>query len=644
MGGHHQLSRQRPCSRRALRFGEVALVLCLALGLAQPASSQAGDAGRLRVSNLKTEDFPTIQFALDVYDREGNFLADLTPGDLTLEEDGRPVQEVGLQVFQPGLQFSLAITPAAAWNTRFGEKTQLEWLKASLQAWGNRLPTDGKDDFSFSTPTGLQLIRSRDPRKLVDALDDYQPDLSRSEANLFSLMTALDLAADQKIDPQMKRVILWVTPPLGSSLTAGLAEALSRAQQSGVHVFIWMPVNSLDAPVPDTGAFQNLTDATGGRFTLVAAPDTMPDVESWLTPLRRAITVRFVSTARQSGEHRLTVGLNRAGWSGITQSLDYTLEIKPPNPIFFAPPSRLERTWSRPEGSEEFLLQPVAVPVQILIEFPDSHPRDLKNTRLFLDDTLLVENSAPPFDRFVWDISTLTESGVHTLRVEAVDVLGLTGSSIAVPVEVAVAPRPATNLLERISGRGLVAVGAVLVAGMVLGLVLLGENRLRSRRRQAERRRQADPLTQPVPIVQEKSRTRRVAVESASWPKASAAPGTMARLIRVTEEEQPIPGSLIPLNRSEITFGSDARQSVVLLADASVSKRHARLVRDGDTFTIFDEGSVAGTWVNYSPVGASGRRLEHEDLIHIGRVAFRFELTKAPSLRLPVVEKVDESL
>ncbi|HCE17847.1 MAG TPA: hypothetical protein DEQ80_08310 [Anaerolinea thermolimosa] len=179
---------------------------------------------------------------------------------------------------------------------------------------------------------------------------------------------------------------------------------------------------------------------------------------------------------------------------------------------------------------------------------------------------------------------------------------------------------------------------------MVLGLVLLGENRLRSRRRQAERRRQADPLTQPVPIVQEKPRTRRAAVESASWPKASAAPGTTARLIRVTEEEQPIPGSLIPLNRSEVTFGSDARQSVVLLSDASVSKRHARLVRDGDTYTIFDEGSVAGTWVNYAPVGAAGRCLEHEDLIHIGRVAFRFELTKAPPLRLPVVEKVDESL
>jgi pSer/pThr/pTyr-binding forkhead associated (FHA) protein len=43
-------------------------------------------------------------------------------------------------------------------------------------------------------------------------------------------------------------------------------------------------------------------------------------------------------------------------------------------------------------------------------------------------------------------------------------------------------------------------------------------------------------------------------------------------------------------------------------------------------FRLADEGSTAGTWVNYTPVSHEGTRLEHGDLIHFGRVGYRFML------------------
>jgi pSer/pThr/pTyr-binding forkhead associated (FHA) protein len=41
---------------------------------------------------------------------------------------------------------------------------------------------------------------------------------------------------------------------------------------------------------------------------------------------------------------------------------------------------------------------------------------------------------------------------------------------------------------------------------------------------------------------------------------------------------------------------------------------------------LSDLGSESGTWVNYAPVSGKGTVLQNNDLIHIGEVAYRFEL------------------
>jgi hypothetical protein len=568
--------------------GWLAGCLALLLLLPRPASSQ--DALRFVASNIDSSKFPSVHFNLDVYDAQGNFTPDLTPSDLQLSEDGQPVSATNLELYAPDVQFTVAITASDQLAVSLGGQPQLELIRAALLQWISGQPAQNNLDFSFSTNTGLQVIRSHDPQQWAAAINAYQLDSSHPEVNLFSLSTAVDLAADQTVSPQTRRAILLITPPIPAAQQTALDELTSRARSTDVRVFIWVPVSSLEASPPDTAALQSLSDATGGRLSLVAGAETLPGLDSWLQPLRQSYQVQYLSTARTSGDHNLTVSLT--GGSADEQHLQYALTLNPPNPIFLSPPAQIERTWTTPEGGEELVLTPQLQPIAMVVEFPDGHTRPLVDAKLYMDGALVQENTSAPFDAFAWDLTSLAESGVHTLRVEVTDSLGLTGQSIDTPITLVVAPRPAINLFERISESGLIAVGAVALAGAVLALVLVGENQLRAHRRRANRRHMTDPVTQPVPIPQDRQsqpRTRRPAGEPGSWPKTVPLPGVPARLIRVTEDEHAVPGSLIPINRSEITLGSDLRQAIILVEDPSVDKLHARLLRGEDgAFLLLD--------------------------------------------------------
>lgn len=60
----------------------------------------------------------------------------------------------------------------------------------------------------------------------------------------------------------------------------------------------------------------------------------------------------------------------------------------------------------------------------------------------------------------------------------------------------------------------------------------------------------------------------------------------------------------------------------VFLDDVTVSRRHAELVRDGDTFTIRDLESLNGTYVNRRRIESTV--LEDDDEVQIGKYRLTF--------------------
>jgi len=80
---------------------------------------------------------------------------------------------------------------------------------------------------------------------------------------------------------------------------------------------------------------------------------------------------------------------------------------------------------------------------------------------------------------------------------------------------------------------------------------------------------------------------------------------------------------IIDLDRESTSIGRSPSQDVVL-SDPSVSRHHAVIVREGDTYTVVDQKSTYGTFLNATRVERSV--LKFEDILQIGSL-------KGPKLR-----------
>ena len=79
-------------------------------------------------------------------------------------------------------------------------------------------------------------------------------------------------------------------------------------------------------------------------------------------------------------------------------------------------------------------------------------------------------------------------------------------------------------------------------------------------------------------------------------------------------------GELLPLGRAHAD--RPLARCDVFLDDVTVSRRHAELVRDGETFTITDLGSLNGTFVNRKRIESA--ELDDDDELQIGKYRLTF--------------------
>lgn len=85
--------------------------------------------------------------------------------------------------------------------------------------------------------------------------------------------------------------------------------------------------------------------------------------------------------------------------------------------------------------------------------------------------------------------------------------------------------------------------------------------------------------------------------------------------------------AVLPLTALEIRIGrASAQADIAFTADPTVSRLHASLVRENNSYRLYDEQSTSGTLVNSQPVPDYGALLVDGDEIHLGEVHLRFHM------------------
>lgn len=621
------------------------IILALICSLLLTTSSAAQEANRAELTPPDISSFPLVSCYLDVYDAQGNFIYGLEPGDISILENGRELPVVDLRQLRPGVQFVVAINPGMSFAIRDVQgNSRFDYLAAALDAWAEARQGSTLDDVSFLGKGAAEATHLKEIQVWRSNLRRYQAEAAEESGGLEVLAGAMEIAAEPTSRPEMGRAVLYVTSLPEQEDSLALESIAARANQRGVRLFVWLVTSTDLYSSPAAQHLESLAARTGGKFFTYSGVESIPDVEDYLEPLRNTYFLAHESRLRASGTYKLAAIVKRQGFETTSAEQEFEIDISPPNVAFISAPLEIKRK-APLEGDNSKITpedyHPKIQDLELLIEFPDRRVRALERTTLYVDGIVASQNTAPPFDRLSWDLRDYQETAPHTIKVEAVDELGFRTSSMEWTVLV-ILEHPELNSITAITRNStLLVTASVVLAGSVLFLVLIMAGRVRPGFLKLSRnnRRRTDPVTQPVKVKSEPARQRLPGwMNRLHWPQRRLTPHAIAYLYLLSESEQAKTAPPISITGGELTFGRDATQATQILDDPSVEELHARLrLSEDGTFRLNDEGSVAGTWVNYSPVSTEGAHLEHGDLIHIGRLGFRFVMRNPERTRKPSI-------
>ena len=637
------------------------LVLILSLSLLLGAVPGVHAQQALASADLHPADvsaFPKISALLNVFDAQRFFVSGLKPGAVSVIENGQPYPVDSLNEMEIPLQLVIAVnqgTPLDARNangiSRFQRVAQV------LVQWAQSRPANLPDDFSLVSQAG-PVISHASAADFIVGFEGFQPDFRASIPNLQSLAIAIDTVSAQTPQLGMKRAILFITPQMDdATLAAGLEQHIQRAVENNIHIFIWYVDSNTTFATTSAAAFNNLAIQTGGTMFQYSGEERFPDPEAYFAALRRIYALTYTSRAKSAGEQTVRVQVTLpAGEVASSADQKFNVDVQPPNPIPVTTSLQITRQAPEDDPFNTDVLLPATQELEIIIEFPDGHQRALTRTTLYVDGLLMDENTSEPFNKFTWDLATYAATAEHQIVVEVVDSLGLSKTSMAVPVTVTVVKPPSgpTALLAKY--RTQITFGSIILAGLVLFFILLGGRfRLSSiRAAQEARRAEADPLTQSVaagvndptgaaPSAEKKKKRSTLSKKAA--PVLVSRKDAVALFMRINADGQVIPVTPITIIEKETVFGTDPVQCTQIMDDPSISSVQARLRQTDDAgFLLQDNNSIAGTWVNYEPIPREGYRLAHGDMVHFGQLIYRFTLTVPPVVSNPkiTVQNTDE--
>jgi len=554
-------------------------------------------------------EFPYMSIIFKIHDVNGQPVQQINKDQITIYEDSEPVVFQDITANRGGVHFILAVNADRQLGLRdINGISNYEYLMTAIDNWHQNSTPGDQDLWSFMVNQGKSITSLDNSDTWYGILKAYQPEMRDAVSNLTSLSTSIDLAKSYSRSVPLDQVMLYITPVPAMDDLEELIDLAKSAIASGLHINIWMIGNENDLNTNRGQVLFDLAKSTGGSFFLFPVQETIPNPQNYLDPYGTYFKASYLSGISTSGKHSVSIGLQNETQDLRSENQDFNITVLPPSPIFLSPPIEIFRTIGL--TGEDFSDNPSDVRIiNVMIEFKDQHPRNLRSLHLYQDGTLVYEQKAPPFGSLLWDVSGITETSMVNLQVKLEDEIGLTASSAILPVNVVVEyfDNEVDNGVStwNIVKYMILSITALFIAGMIIYFLLQAQKKAK--------RRKDNPLPGKMTSLKNSPQI---------FDQANS-----GLLTWMDKDNHPKDVKPIFIQQTTQLIGRDPQKCDIIIEDRSVEMIHAKIEFDPKQgFHLFDLGSVAGTWVNYAPVSQFGVFLENLDLIHIGRVAFRFTL------------------
>jgi hypothetical protein len=590
------------------------IIVCIALAfLLQNISAFAQDAIKISLSDPILDSFPQVSMFVHVRDEMGKPIRDIPATAFSLLEDNQTISNFTVEQVEVGtrLVFTLNTSPALRIRDSQG-RSRYDLVRIALLEWF-ALPEYaplGVDDLSLITAEGIQVAHTSATADIASKLSNLTPSFE-IDGNYELLFRALDLTNEPASTPGMPTHVFFITPLLRPPLEVPLESIVARAMagQTTISTILVGPPEIMEQA--EVESFLLLAEETGGSLLHFDPEVGLLELAQSTIDLRTQYQLTYPSLATSSGPHEIKVGLSLNQLEAEAPTRSYILELLEPEVTLLNLPGKILRSTDDSTLPLENI-PPTSQAIEFAVQFPDGYSRPILQSQLLVDGEIVDQRLQSPYSPLNWDLRDQLVDGTREIQVTVADSLGYQVTTLAseVQLEVNLPPRGLAAIRPAISSL-LIALG-VLLGGVALAALLLTAGQ-RSAAIPSNLKRQK--IVQPSPVSRSRHEIPDEPIEAYLYP------------LKGTPES---PGTIY-LTGTEINIGRDPNFAVVPLDDPSVEGLHARIIRQVDgSYFLRDQGSQAGTWVQYKQIPDAGQKLAHGDIVHFGRSAYRFAFINPP--------------
>ncbi|MEJ2562173.1 MAG: hypothetical protein P8Z42_05725, partial [Anaerolineales bacterium] len=413
----------------------------------------------VRVSRPITDDFPRITLYLTVTDGAGEHISGLSASNFSVFENDALQLDHTVTEEQVGTRQVFVINTTADMKVRDSlGRSRFELARQALLSWW-RTPAASVidvDDFRLVTAEGILVSHTRSTVDLAATLDEFTPAFEESSNGYDILLRALDIALEAPSHQGMPTHDVFLTPLMRIPQDVSISNIITRARMSGIVIHPVLFGQAENMEQPEAEPLRQLAEATGGQFLFFDPKLGLSGLAEKILAQRAEYKLTYSSNVISSGSHLVQIRLTDADHDVYSEIQTFEINVMP--------------------GEANLTLEelpPTSRTLQLLITFPDGHPRALRQSQLVVDGEIVAVRDQEPFDYLDWDLSEYLQSQAHTIQAVVEDNLGLQGVSIELPVsiEVKTPPRGLSSLRSAVGP--VIGAVVVLILGIAVSTVIL---------------------------------------------------------------------------------------------------------------------------------------------------------------------------